>query len=152
MKRKPAQPIFWNGKATVATARIFWCGAGNLNRQRVLCGMLIDSDKFGVNLSVPLVLEYESTSKRLMGEIALSEREIDDIINYLCRVGKRRPIHFLWRPFLKDPKDDMVLELAIAAGCGCIVTFNLDDFQGADQFGIRVRTPKQFLREIEELP
>ena len=58
----------------------------------------------------------------------------------------------LWRPFLKDPKDDMVLELAVSAGCDIIVTYNKDDFKGVEQFGVRVMTAQEFLRAIGELP
>jgi predicted nucleic acid-binding protein len=113
---------------------------------------LIGTGKFEVNLSVPLFLEYEDVCKRLVGEIPLTEPDIDAILDYFCQVAVRRPIYYLWRPFLRDPKDDMVLELAVAGGCDCIVTYNLRDFQGADQFGIRVLTPKEFLHEIGELP
>lgn len=59
---------------------------------------------------------------------------------------------FSWRPFLRDPKDDMVLELAIAAGCEFIVTFNRKEFAGVDIFGIAVVTPKEFLQETGEIP
>jgi predicted nucleic acid-binding protein len=56
------------------------------------------------------------------------------------------------RPFLRDAKDDMVLELAVAAGSDVIVTYNKDDFCGVEQFGIRVMTAQEFLLEIGELP
>ncbi len=52
----------------------------------------------------------------------------------------------------RDPKDDMVLELAVNASCDTIVTFNVDDFEGVDEFGLRVMTPRDFLRKIGELP
>ena len=58
---------------------------------------------------------------------------------------------FLWRPFSKDPKDDMVLELAVAAECEYLVTFNEKDFEGAERFGIKVVEPKEFLKRIGEL-
>ena len=51
-----------------------------------------------------------------------------------------------------DPKDDMVLELAVSAGCEIIVTYNKDDFEGAKRFGIRAMTAQEFLRQIGELP
>jgi predicted nucleic acid-binding protein len=57
----------------------------------------------------------------------------------------------LWRPFSRDPKDDMVLELAVAARCEVIITFNKRDFHGAESFGIGVLTPGEFLRKIGEL-
>jgi len=66
--------------------------------------------------------------------------------------AQRRKVYYLWRPFLADPKDDMILELAVSAGCDVIVTYNKNDFIGVHQFGIRVLTAQEFLREIGELP
>ncbi|MBM3132000.1 MAG: putative toxin-antitoxin system toxin component, PIN family [Chloroflexi bacterium] len=114
---------------------------------------LIGSSKFEISVSVPLVLEYEDVAKRLIGEIPLSESDIDDIIDYICHAANRVKVFYLWRPTLKDPKDDMVLELAVAANCDCIVTFNKRDFRDVDlaPFGLRALTPKEFLKEIGEL-
>ena len=115
--------------------------------------MLLDSGKFEINLSVPLAIEYEAASKRLVGKKSdLKVGDIDDILDYVCSVAHRRTVYFLWRPFLSDPKDDMVLELAVSAGCDIIVTYNKDDFKGVEQFGIRVLTAQEFLQEIGELP
>lgn len=114
--------------------------------------MLLDSDKFEFNLSVPLAIEYEEASKRLVGKIPLKARDIDDILDYVFSVANRRKVHYLWRPFLRDPKDDMVLELAVSASCEIIVTYNKIDFQGVEQFGIRVMTSQQFLQRIGEMP
>ena len=75
-----------------------------------------------------------------------------DILDYLCMVSEHRRIFFLWRPFLKDPKDDMVLELAVEAEVEYIVTHNLKDFHGVEHFGIKAITPKEFLRKIGEIP
>lgn len=114
--------------------------------------MLINSGKFEINVSVPLVLEYEDAAKRFIGEIPLTERDIDDILDYICAVANRKQIFYLWRPFLRDAKDDMVLELAVAASCDFIVTYNKKDFQGVERFGLEVVTLKEFLQEIGELP
>jgi predicted nucleic acid-binding protein len=59
-------------------------------------------------------------------------------------------IYYLWRPFLRDPKDDMVLELAVSSDSRTIITHNHRDFRGAEQVGLRVLTPREFLREIGE--
>ena len=67
-------------------------------------------------------------------------------------MAHRHKVYYLWRPFLRDSKDDMVLELAVSAVCEIIVTYNHDDFKGVEQFGIRVLTAQEFLREIGELP
>jgi len=113
---------------------------------------LLDSGKFTPIISVPLVLEYEDAAKRLVAEIGLTARAVDDIVDYICRVADKRAIFYLWRPFLRDPKDDMVLELAVNAGADSIVTYNHVGFQGAEEFGIRVVTAREFLRKIGELP
>lgn len=113
---------------------------------------LLGGNAFEVHLSVPLVLEYEDVVKRLQGKTALTAGEIDDVINYICSVARRRKVHYLWRPFLNDPKDEMVLELAVAGSCDTIVTYNKRDFRGVERFGIRLLTSQEFLQEIGELP
>jgi putative PIN family toxin of toxin-antitoxin system len=112
---------------------------------------LIDGGKFEINISVPLILEYEDADKRLVGRIPITSRDLDDLLDYLCSVANLRVVFYLWRPLLKDLKDDMVLELAVAAGCDYIVTYNQRDFQGAEQFNIQVVTAKEFLQVIGEL-
>jgi predicted nucleic acid-binding protein len=63
-------------------------------------------------------------------------------------VAHLQEILFLWRPLLPDPKDDMILELAVAARCQTIVTYNLRDFLGADKFGVSVEEPGPFLARV----
>ena len=94
---------------------------------------------------MPLVLEYEAVAKQQARELGLTHADIDDVLDYLCTVGHRRQIFFLWRPFLPDPRDDMVLEVAVEAGCRYIVTFNLGDFAGVEKFGLQAITPAVFL-------
>jgi predicted nucleic acid-binding protein len=113
----------------------------------------IDSnDSFQIQLSPPLVFEYEEITKRDSRVLGLSHAEIGDVLDYLCSVAGLNSVFYLWRPCLPDPDDDMLLELAVAAECQRIVTFNLRDFHGIDQFGIKAVTPQTFLREIGVLP
>jgi len=63
-------------------------------------------------------------------------------------IGK---IYFLWRPREKDFKDDMILEVAVAADCDCIITYNKKDFPDARSFGIDLFTPLEFLEITGEL-
>jgi LDH2 family malate/lactate/ureidoglycolate dehydrogenase len=70
---------------------------------------------------------------------------LEDILDSLVTSGRRQPIHYLWRPTLKDPSDDLLLEVAVAGGCDTIVTFNIRDFVGSDRFGVAVQTPHAFL-------
>lgn len=99
-------------------------------------------------LSVPLVLEYESALRKLE---EIKESHAEALVDYLCTIGDLREIYFLWRPFLRDPADEMVLEVAVEARAEAIVTHNLRDFAGVEgRFGIRVITPGSFLRELRE--
>ena len=98
---------------------------------------------FEIALSVPLMFEYEDVLAR--PEFAFDPMQVDAVLDYLAAVGLEQQIHFLWRPFLKDPKDDMVLELALNAKCSHVVTFNIKDFKGSQQFGIEAIAPKDFL-------
>ena len=111
----------------------------------------IDSNKFDINISVPLILEYEDATKRLIGKIMLRKKDIDDILDYICSVAEHWKIFYLWRPYLKDPIDDMVLELAVTANCDYIVTYNKKDFQNVKTFGLSVVTPQELLKLIGEL-
>ncbi|WP_459878418.1 PIN domain-containing protein [Desulfothermus naphthae] len=99
-------------------------------------------------LSVPLFIEYKSIIKRNRSKIKLSDEKINDILNYLCLVSEHHEIYYLWRPFLRDPKDDMILELAVTARCKYIVTYNIRDFKGVEKFGIKVLSAKDFLNKI----
>ncbi|TDB39117.1 MAG: PIN domain-containing protein [Actinobacteria bacterium] len=109
---------------------------------------LTGTSGFEIVLSVPLVLEYADAAKRFGDATALSHQDIDDVIDYLCSVAHLQEIHFLWRPLLRDPRDDHVLELAVEAGCELIVTHNIRDFAGSDQFGISAIRPGELLRRI----
>ena len=110
---------------------------------------LFERDLFTVHVSTPLVTEYEAVLKR--GITALSAEEIDDVIDYLCAKAVRNKIFYLWRPALKDPDDDFVLELAVKANA-TIVTWNVDDFKQAARFGIAVMTPRDFIVSLEVQP
>jgi len=112
---------------------------------------LIDKDVYKLNMSIPLALEYEAVAKRMIGEISLNEEEIDNILDFVISNSNRWEIYYLWRPQLKDPGDDMVLELAVTASCNYIVTHNVKDFKGIENFGVQAITPKEFLKMAGEL-
>ena len=111
---------------------------------------IIDDKRFQVFISTPVVLEYEDALKREKSKITLTKSEIDDVLNYICLVAEQRKIYYLWRPFLKDQKDDMFLELAVESGCDFIISFNKKDFEGIEKFGLRILSPKEFLKLIGE--
>ena len=81
---------------------------------------LVGHDRFQIHLSVPLVLEYEDVLTREVPSLTISDTDVQDFINFHCAVATHHQISFLWRPFLKDSKDDMLLELAVKAGCDSV--------------------------------
>ena len=107
---------------------------------------LLGSPHFEVCVSVPLVFEYEDVLIR--EALALPRSMVNDVLDYLCHVAHKQQIHFLWRPFLMDPKDDLVVEVSVASQSTSIITFNLKDFSSVTQFGIRAETPGDFLDRI----
>lgn len=109
---------------------------------------LVGSGKFEVSVSVGLVLEYEDALTR---KALVDKDDRDDVLDYVCADANKPKVYYLWRPMLRDPNDDLVLEVAVAGGCEAIVTFNKRDFTGAERFGIRVLSPREFLVQIGEL-
>ncbi len=102
--------------------------------------------RFKLCLSVPLVLEYEAALRLRLGA---KDPRIDPVLDYICQVGDATEIFFLWRPFLRDPGDEMVLEVAVGGGAEVIVTHNIRDFASVEErFGIRVLQPREFLDRI----
>ena len=113
---------------------------------------LVGDSRWQLNLSVALVLEYEDVLKRAETGLKLTHHEIDDVLDFLCARANLCEIFYLWRPHLRDPQDDFVLELAVESSCNFIVTFNVKDFTGSEQFGIKAITPQEFLRVLGEIP
>lgn len=95
-----------------------------------------------------LVLEYEAVALRPGLIPGLGALEIQAAIDALCAIGHHQQVFYTWRPFLPDPDDDLILELAVAAGAEHIITHNLGDFSGSDSMGIRAVTPAEALNMI----
>jgi predicted nucleic acid-binding protein len=93
-------------------------------------------------------MEYEEVLQRALPQLFVSQAAVDDVLDYLCEIATPHEIFFLWRPFLRDPNDDMVLEVAVKAECDYIITFNQRDFVGIEQFSLQAVTPGEFLRRI----
>ena len=111
----------------------------------------IGRSRFEIVVSVPLVVEYEAALLEHR-PAHVSPRDVAVVLDYVCAEAHEQEIYYLWRPLLRDPKDDMVLEVAVAGRCDTIVTYNVSDFAGAQQFGLRIVRPFDFLRDIGILP
>jgi len=75
--------------------------------------------------------------------------DVDAFIDSVCAVCRESFVYFNWRPFLPDPKDDLVLECALAAGATHLVTYNLRDFPDLGVFGLSVVTPGEFIAILD---
>ncbi len=106
-------------------------------------------------VSIPLIAEFEDVLTRpehLARYYHLTTQDINLFIDDICAVSHHQKIYFLWRPFLSDLKDDMVLETAFNGNADYIVTNNIKDFKKVQEsFSILPVTPKQFLEIIGEL-
>lgn len=109
----------------------------------------IEEERIKIVTSTTLIFEYEEILKRKQSKLELTDQQIEIILDNLCNLSKFQKIYFLWRPYLKDPKDDHVLEVAVESHTKTIVTHNIKDFKNIDKFGIRVITPKKLLKEIK---
>ena len=110
----------------------------------------IGSGLFDTSISVALFLEYEDAAKRLVKRGGLSTSDIDVVLNYVASSSDHQRIFYLWRPYLRDVKDDMVLELAVAAQADAIITYNARDYKGIEHFVIRLLKPHELLEAIGE--
>jgi predicted nucleic acid-binding protein len=106
---------------------------------------LLGTGRFEPLISPPLCLEYEDVLRRREVLPHLTETDARDFIDYFVSQSIECRIHFLWRPFLPDPKDDLVLELALAGAARFILTHNLKHFGKAMSLGIDAVTPRAFL-------
>ena len=80
---------------------------------------------------------------------------VDDVqgfLRYLASIAHLQDVHFLWRPFLRDPDDDMVLEAAVASGSRYIVTHNVKDFRRTGALKVQAITPADFLTLLRSTP
>ena len=111
---------------------------------------LVRTQKVLMCCSPALFLEYEDVLQRAEQRVAsgLRIKDVDAILNELAALLEPVSTHYQWRPQLRDPADEMVLEAAANAQVDALVTYNLRDFVPAKRFGIPVLTPEQTFRHF----
>lgn len=126
----------------------------NGSSNKVLIWLFENQEKVNV-ISNTLLSEYNDAllrKKNLEKYESLSKKDIESFLDDLCLISHHQNINFLWRPFLKDMKDDMVLEVAFNASAKFIVTNDIKDFKNVyENFNIKVLSSREFLEYIREL-
>ncbi len=102
--------------------------------------------------SVPLMIEYQAVMTRPehLKASGLSAADVDVLLDAVAVVVEPVRLAFHWRPVVRDPDDDMVLEAAVNGRADALVTFNIRDFRGvAQQFGVAVLSPGEAVKRLE---
>jgi len=108
----------------------------------------LGNESFEIVVTVPLFVEYEKAVADLIHAGITNPDDGENILNFLAKVAQHHDVFYLWRPMLRDPKDEMVLEAAVVSQCRALVTHNIKDFRGSETLGVSVRTPGDFLQAI----
>lgn len=114
---------------------------------------LLPDVRFQLALSVALYTEWQDVMTR-PEHLPPGMLPVDALgfLRYLASIAHLQDVHYLWRPFLRDPDDDMVVECAVASGSAFVVTHNVRDFQKIEQLGVRAITPADFLTFLRGMP
>jgi putative PIN family toxin of toxin-antitoxin system len=104
---------------------------------------------FQTVISVALFAEYRAVLLRPENLLQRTAPQAESFLDFLISTSHLQEVFYRWRPALQDADDDLILELAAAAGCRYIVTHNVRDFRGMEQWGIAAVTPGDFLKLIK---
>jgi putative PIN family toxin of toxin-antitoxin system len=107
---------------------------------------------------VPLVttavfLEYEAVLLRPEQQLAtgMNPADVEGFLAALASAAEPVELNFLWRPQLRDPADELILEASVNGRADALVTHNVRDFRSATlQFGIPTLTPAECLKELNK--
>ena len=135
--------VVFDTSVLVAAAR------SNRGASYALLARLPDAS-FQTVISVALFAEYCAVLLRPENLLHRTAPQAESFLDFLISTSHLQEVFFRWRPALPDADDDLILELAVAAGCRHIVTHNVRDFRGTETWGIAAMTPGDFLKLIKK--
>jgi putative PIN family toxin of toxin-antitoxin system len=103
-------------------------------------------------VSTSLLIEYEAvmTRPQHLAASSLTVVDVGALLDAVAGIANQAQLAFHWRPQLRDPDDDMVLETTVNGGAHAIVTFNVKDFaDAAGRFGIEIWKPGEAIKMLE---
>ena len=112
---------------------------------------LVGDRRWRLHLSTALLLEYEAVARREARHFWLHPSRVEEVLDFIAAKSEEHSASFRWRPFLNDPDDDFILELAVAANARYIVTHNIRNFAGVQQFGLQCVTPAEVLAMLRQM-
>ena len=114
---------------------------------------LLPDPRFQIALSVVLFTEWQEVLSRPENlSPGKGPEDARGFLRYLASIAHLQDVYYLWRPFLRDPDDDMVLECAVASGSRYLVTHNLRDFKKITELGVQPLSPAEFLSLLRSAP
>lgn len=115
--------------------------------------MLVAEQRVVPIVTTALFLEYEDVLGRPEQRLAthMSEADVAGFLSAFASAAEPVEVHFLWRPQLADPADELVLEAAVNGRAQAIVTHNVRHFlPAANELGVQVVTPAELLKRMRE--
>lgn len=114
---------------------------------------MLPSPEFQIALTVSVYTEWQAVLTRPEHRPpGATMEDVQAFLRYLASLAHLQDVHFLWRPFLRDPDDDMVLECAVASSSPFIVTHNIKDFRRTSELKVEAITPADFLNLLRSKP
>lgn len=113
---------------------------------------LIRNQRISISLSMQVLNEYEDVLKRSesLSNLKLNKTDIDKIIRFLAYICKPISPTYLFRPNLRDEKDNIFVELAIASNAEYMITSNVRDFTVSTDLhfdDLQIITPSKFVNK-----